>query len=315
MAVTNKDFHKAIRNKKDEFYTQLTDIEKEMKHYKAYFRGKTIFCNCDDPEYSNFWKYFQLNFYELGLKKLISTHYEEEKPSYKMEIVSGDSGEQCGIPDYVKTPLKQNGDFRSPECIEILKEADIIITNPPFSLFREYIAQLMEYEKKFIIIGNQNAITYKEVFPLFRDNKIWYGVSIHSHGRDFRVPEDYPLKAYEFRTDAEGNKYINVKGVRWITNLDYEARHEDLILYKKYTPEEYPKYDNYDAIEVGKTAEIPCDYYGVMGVPITFMDKYSPDQFEILGDSRYHDGQEFADDINVINGKTLYRRLLIRRKK
>lgn len=315
MAVTNKDFHKAIRNKKDEFYTQLTDIEKEMKHYKAYFRGKTIFCNCDDPEYSNFWKYFQLNFYELGLKKLISTHYEEEKPSYKMEIVSSDSGEQCGIPDYVKTPLKQNGDFRSPECIEILKEADIIITNPPFSLFREYIAQLMEYEKKFIIIGNQNAITYKEVFPLFRDNKIWYGVSIHSHGRDFRVPDDYPLKAYEFRTDAEGNKYINVKGVRWITNLDYEARHEDLILYKKYTPEEYPKYDNYDAIEVGKTAEIPCDYYGVMGVPITFMDKYSPDQFEILGDSRYHDGQEFADDINVINGKTLYRRLLIRRKK
>lgn len=315
MAVTNKDFHKAIRNRKDEFYTQLTDIEKELRHYKEHFKGKIIFCNCDDPEESNFWRYFELNFDELQIKKLVATHFEAEKPSYKLELTADIDGDgKITSKDIVKTPLKQNGDFRSPECIEILKEADIIITNPPFSLFREYVAQLMEYEKKFIIIGNQNAITYKEIFPLIRDNKIWYGVSIHSHGRDFRVPDDYPLKAYEFRTDADGNKYINVKGVRWFTNIDYEARHEDLILYKKYTPEEYPKYDNYDAIEVGKTAEIPCDYYGVMGVPITFMDKYNPDQFEILGDSRYHDGQEFADDINKINGKTLYRRLLIRRK-
>lgn len=323
MAVTNKEFIQAMKNKKDEFYTQLTDIEKEMRHYKDFFKGKTVFCNCDDPEYSNFWLYFQLNFYELGLKKLISTHYEESKPSYRMDIVSTDNGEQCGIPDYVKTPLKQNGDFRSPECIEILKEADVVITNPPFSLFREYVAQLMEYDKKFIILGNQNALTYKEIFPLFRDNKIWYGVSIHSHGRDFRVPDDYPLQAYEYRTDADGNKYINVKGVRWITNVDYAGRYEDLILYKRYSPEEYPKYDNFDAIEVGKTAEIPADYYGLMGVPISFIDKYNPEQFEIIGNS-----STFAGAITdpktgkvkpnpqrfYLNGKRMYDRLVIKRK-
>lgn len=315
MAVSNKDFQQAMRNKKDEFYTQLTDIEKEMKHYKDFFKGKTVFCNCDDPEYSNFWRFFQLNFYELGLKKLISTHYEADKPSYRMDIVSTDNGEQCGIPDYVKTPLKQNGDFRSPECIEILKEADVVITNPPFSLFREYVAQLMEYDKKFIILGNQNALTYKEIFPLFRDNKIWYGVSIHSHGRDFRVPDDYPLQAYEYRTDAEGNKFINVKGVRWITNVDYDARYEDLILYKRYSPEEYPKYDNFDAIEVSKTAEIPADYDGLMGVPISFIDKYNPNQFEIIGLDRYTVPKEFLVGGRVaINGKPRYARIIIRRK-
>ena len=315
MAVSNKDFKQAMRNKKDEFYTQLTDIEKEMKHYKDFFKGKTVFCNCDDPEYSNFWRFFQLNFYELGLKKLISTHYEADKPSYRMDIVSTDNGEQCGIPDYVKTPLKQNGDFRSPECIEILKEADVVITNPPFSLFREYVAQLMEYDKKFIILGNQNALTYKEIFPLFRDNKIWYGVSIHSHGRDFRVPDDYPLQAYEYRTDAEGNKFINVKGVRWITNVDYDARYEDLILYKHYSPEEYPKYDNFDAIEVSKTAEIPADYDGLMGVPISFIDKYNPNQFEIIGLDRYTVPKEFLVGGRVaINGKPRYARIIIRRK-
>lgn len=350
MAVTNKDFHSAIRNKKDEFYTQLSDIELEMKHYKEHFKGKTILCNCDDPYESNFFKYFVMNFNFLGLKKLIATCYVSspvmytqlslfddmeqtfEKPAdpkkkpYKVEIteVSDENGDGSLDLEDIKallkgkknvcTILKGDGDFRSDECIELLKEADIVVTNPPFSLFREYVAQLMEYNKKFIIIGNQNAITYKEIFPLIKENKMWYGVSIHSHGRDFRVPDDYPLKAYEYRTDENGFKYINVKGVRWFTNIDYEQRHEDLILYKTYNPEEYPKYDNYDAIEVGKTAEIPCDYYGVMGVPITFLDKFNPDQFIILGDSRYHDGQEFADDINVINGKTLYRRLLIRRK-
>lgn len=350
MAVTNKDFHSAIRNKKDEFYTQLSDIELEMKHYKAHFKGKTILCNCDDPYESNFFKYFAMNFNYLGLKKLIATCYVSspvmytqlslfddmeqtfEKPAdpnkkpYKVEIteVTDENGDGAFDLDDIKqllkskknvcTILKGDGDFRSDECIELLKEADIVVTNPPFSLFREYVAQLMEYNKQFIIIGNQNAITYKEIFPLIKENKMWYGVSIHSHGRDFRVPDDYPLKAYEYRTDENGFKYINVKGVRWFTNIDYEQRHEDLILYRTYTPEEYPKYDNYDAIEVGKTADIPCDYYGVMGVPITFLDKFNPDQFIILGDSRYHDGQEFADDINVINGKTLYRRLLIRRK-
>lgn len=316
MANTNKGFINAAKAKKDEFYTQLTDIEKEMCHYKNEFKDKVIFLNCDDPDYSNFWKYFHLNFYALEIKKLISTHYEIEKQSYKLEIIASDieKNGQLTIPQYVKTDLKQNGDFRSPECIEILKEADLIITNPPFSLFREYIAQLFEYNKKFIIIGNQNALTYKEIFPLVRDNKMWYGISIHSHGRDFRVPDDYPLKAYEYRTDDKGNKYINIKGVRWFTNIDYKERHEDLILYKEYSEDEYKKYDDYDAIEVSKTAEIPLNYYGKMGVPISFMDKYNPDQFEILGLDRYvednpHYGRRFK-----INGKETYARIIIRRK-
>ena len=317
MANTNKGFINAAKAKKDEFYTQLTDIEKEMCHYKNEFKDKVIFLNCDDPDYSNFWKYFHLNFYAFEIKKLISTHYEIEKQSYKLEIIASDTERngQLTIPQYVKTDLKQNGDFRSPECIEILKEADLVITNPPFSLFREYIAQLFEYNKKFIIIGNQNALTYKEIFPLVRDNKMWYGISIHSHGRDFRVPDDYPLKAYEYRTDEKGNKYINIKGVRWFTNIDYKERHEDLVLYKEYSEEEYKKYDDYDAIEVSKTAEIPLDYYGKMGVPISFMDKYNPDQFEILGLDRYvednpHYGKRFK-----INGKETYARIIIRRKR
>lgn len=347
MAVTNKDFHSAMRNRRDEFYTQLTDIEKEMRYYRAFFAGKIVFCNCDDPYESNFFKYFAMNFNMLGLKKLIATCYigspiantqlslfdyegpedKTTKAPHKIEIVevtdeNGDGRVDLADVEYLLanrknalTRLKGNGDFRSEECIELLKQADVIVTNPPFSLFREYVAQLFEFNKKFIIIGNQNAITYKEIFPLIRDNKMWYGASIHSHGRDFRVPDDYPLKAYEYRTDEKGYRYINVKGVRWFTNIDYDQRHEQLILYKTYSPKLYPKYDNYDAIEVGKTADIPCDYDGIMGVPITFMDKYNPDQFEILGDSRYHDGQDFADDINVLNGKTLYRRLLIRRRR
>ena len=279
----NADLNKANRAKKDEFYTQLTDIEKEMRHYKEHFRDKVVFCNCDDPEYSNFWQYFQLNFHELGLKQLISTHYEEDKPSYRMDIISTDTDIQYGIPDYVKTPLKQNGDFRSPECIEILKQADIVITNPPFSLFREYIAQLFEYEKKFIILGNINAVKYKEVFPYIQQNKVWLGASIHSGDREFRVPDSYPLEASSYRIDEKGHKYIRVKGIRWLTNLDYPQRHEDLILYKQYNPEEYQTFENYEAINVDKTGDIPCDYYGAMGVPITFMDKYNPDQFDIIG--------------------------------
>ena len=309
----NVNLHSSRNAKADEFYTQISFIENELKHYKHYFAGKTVFCNCDDPEWSNFWNYFRLNFYELGLKKLISTHYEEEKPSYRMDIVSNDNGEQCGIPDYVITPLKQNGDFRSPECVEILKEADVVITNPPFSLFREYVAQLMEYEKDFIIVGNQNAITYREILPLIMANKIWLGYN--SGHFWFRVPDYYEEKKTDFKIDENGVKWRRMGNICWITNIDIEKRHEEMILYHNYTPEKYPKYDNYDAIEVSRTAEIPCDYYGVMGVPITFMDKHNPEQFEILGDSRYHDGQTFSDDINVINGKTLYRRLLIRRKR
>ena len=292
--ASNADLNKANRAKKDEFYTQLTDIEKEMRHYEKHFENKTIFCNCDDPEYSHFWLYFQLNFFRLGLKKLVSTHYEADTPSYKMEIVrseieenrckKGQSVGQLGyIPDYVKTPLEGNGDFRSPECIEILKEADIVITNPPFSLFREYVAQLMEYGKKFIIIGNVSSITTKEIFPLVMANEVWLGASIHSGDREFAVPDSYPLEASGYRIDEDGKKYIRVKGVRWLTNMDYPQRHEDLPLYKPYNPEEYPHYDNFDAIDVGKTSDIPCDYFDVMGVPITFIDKYNPDQFEIIG--------------------------------
>lgn len=282
---SNTNLKTANRSKSDEFYTQLSDIEKELGNYKDHLKDKIIFCNCDDPEESNFWNYFALNFEFLGLKKLISTHYENEKPSYKLEIVKDTNKDgKINKLDTIKTSLKQNGDFRSPECIEILKEADIIVTNPPFSLFREYLAQLFEYEKKFIIIGNLNAITYKETFKLIKDNKIWFGQSIHSGDREFRVPEYYPLNSASNRIDENGHKYIRVKGVRWFTNLDYKERHEDLILYKTYYGNEsaYPKYENYDAINVDVTKDIPVDYKGKIGVPITFMDKYNPDQFEIV---------------------------------
>lgn len=327
----NSSLNRAIVAKEDEFYTKITDIEKEIRHYKEQLRGKTIFCNCDDPEYSNFWRYFQLNFYELGLKKLISTHYEAEKPSYRMDIVSTDNGEQCGIPDYVKTPLKQNGDFRSPECIEILKEADVVITNPPFSLFREYIAQLIELGKEFLIIGNQNAITYKEVFALIQQNKVWLGYN--SGDMEFTVPSYYEPRATRYR-EENGIKYRSMGNICWLTNLDVSQRHEDIPLYRTYTPEEYPHYDNYDAIEVNKVSEIPCDYYGVMGVPITFPYKYNPEQFEIIGMAKRGAGDPAlktkvytkADypnysDLNatpviIENGKprNTYPRILIKRK-
>lgn len=356
MANTNKVLNKAGVAKKDEFYTQLTDIEKEMRYYREYFKDKTVLCNCDDPFESNFFKYFAINFNSLGLKKLIATCYStspiiytqlslfdegdvvavdyQGKKPYKVIITkvedeNGDGRVDLSDVEYllknkknVLTLLEGDGDFRSEECIELLKQADVVVTNPPFSLFREYVAQLMEYEKDFIIIGNQNAITYKEIFPLFMGNKIWYGASIHSHGRDFRVPDDYPLQAYEFRTDENGFKYINVKGVRWFTNVDYKERHEKLILYKQYSPEDYPVYDNYDAIEVSKTADIPCDYEGIMGVPISFIDKYTPEQFDVIGATE-SEGKGFSNglwhsDSKVaqpqLNGKRLYKRIFIRRK-
>jgi hypothetical protein len=231
--VSNKNLQKANKDKNDEFYTQLSDIEKELGHYKEHFKGKTVFCNCDDPEWSNFWNYFALNFEHLELKKLVSTHYEKENPSYKLEITRDvNSDGKINKLDTVKTLLKQNGDFRSPECIEILKEADIVVSNPPFSLFREYVAQLVEYDKKFVIIGNMNAITYKETFRLIKENLLWLGHSIHSGDREFRVPDHYPLQASGYRIDDEGNKYIRVKGIRWFTNIDFKERHEGLILYK-----------------------------------------------------------------------------------
>lgn len=292
--MAKRNIDKAKEAKKDEFYTQLDDINKELKHYREHFRGKTVLCNCDDPRISNFFAYFAYNFEFLGLKKLITTCYKNQN----MDLFSQNKSERAvylvyegdkngnHAPDANEIgvmPLKGDGDFRSKECIELLKEADIVVTNPPFSLFREYVAQLMEYDKEFLIIGNQNALSYKEIFPLIRDNKMWLGASIHSGDRKFWVPEDYELKAAGCGIDATGRKFIRVKGVRWFTNLDYKERHEDLILYKNYTPDLYPKYENYDAINVNKTEDIPCDYEGIMGVPITFMDKYNPDQFEIIG--------------------------------
>ncbi|MBQ6210745.1 MAG: adenine-specific methyltransferase EcoRI family protein [Prevotella sp.] len=292
--MANKNLNAAKEAKKDEFYTQLTDINNELRHYREHFRGKTVLCNCDDPRVSNFFTYFAYNFEFLGLKRLITTCYKNQD----MDLFSQNKSERAiyliydgdkngnNIPDPEEIgihPLKGDGDFRSQECIELLKQADIVVTNPPFSLFREYVAQLMEYDKKFLIIGNVNACSTKEIFQLMKDNKVWMGASIHSGDRKFWVPDGYELNAAGCGVDENGKKYIRVKGVRWFTNLDYKERHEDIILYRKYTPEAYPKYDNYDAIEVGKTDEIPEDYDGVMGVPITFLDKYNPDQFEILG--------------------------------
>lgn len=315
----NVDLQKAKAEKKDEFYTQLEDIELEMRHYKTHFKGKTVLCNCDDPYESNFFKYFAMNFNHLELKKLIATCYVSspimytqlalfedmqqsfEKPTdpnkkpYKVEIteVTDENGDGAFDLDDIKqllkskknvcTVLKGDGDFRSEECIELLKEADIVVTNPPFSLFREYVAQLVEYDKKFIIIGTIGGAGYKEVFPLIKDNKVWLGASIHSGDRKFYVPDSYSLNASGCGIDETGRKFIRVKGVRWFTNLEYNERHEDLILYKKYDPEYYPKYYNFNAIDVSSTAEIPCDYYDVMGVPVTFLDKYNPSQFEIIG--------------------------------
>ena len=330
-----KGLHTAKTAKKDEFYTQLSDIEKELKHYRNHFKGKVVFCNCDDPRVSNFFHYFSYNFEKLGLKKLIATCYknqdadlfsqnDSERAVY-LEYTGDKNGDSVPKPDEIGIRhLQGDGDFRSEECIELLKEADIVVTNPPFSLFREYVAQLVEYDKKFLIIGNLNALTYKDIFKLVKDNKLWFGHSIHSGDREFRVPADYPLNAAGFRIDEHGNKFIRVKGVRWYTNLDYNERHEDLILFKKYSDEEFPKYDNYDAVNINKTKEIPLGFNGVMGVPITFLDKYNPDQFAILGmaaSAGYNEeivGIPFLgvkDARPLINGKNTYARVFIKNKK
>ena len=319
----NENLHKAKKAKNDEFYTRIEDIEQELKYYSKYFENKTIFCNCDDPEWSNFWKYFQINFHNLGLKKLISTHFEpDNKTSYKLEW-TGDfiSGQTVNM---IKTPLKGNGDFRSDECVELLKEADIIVTNPPFSLFREYIKQLMDYNKMFIIIGNKNAVNY--LCPLIKENKLWFGYnSVHK----FLQP-DGTFKTF-------GN-------IGWYTNLDHKKRHQDLLLWKKYYDEKgnppnhnekYPKYDNYDAIEISIYDEnkgewkadvnsIPIDYDGVMGVPISFLDKYNPNQFEIIGvtysTDKNPDIEKVRTDtkhrhVGIIDGHEKYPRILIKWKR
>lgn len=293
----NAGLRGAQRAKKDEFYTRLEDIEKELRHYRDHFKDKVVLCNCDDPRVSNFFHYFSYGFEHLGLKQLITTCYKNRardvfsKNDDEAAISLVYNGDRNGnrVPDIEEIgirPLKGDGDFRSDECIDLLKKADIVVTNPPFSLFREYIAQLIENDKKFLIIGNMNAVTYKEVFPLLQDNKVWLGPSIRSGDRTFGVPDDYPLQAAGCGTDENGRKFIKVKSVRWFTNLDFAERHEDLVLHRKYDPAEYPRYHNYDAINVDITNDIPADYYGPMGVPITFLDRYNPDQFEILGSSR-----------------------------
>jgi hypothetical protein len=290
MGNENKALGEAKKNKKDEFYTQLQDIERELKNYKNHFQGKTVYCNCDDPRVSNFFHYFSYNFEHLGLKKLIATCYK----SQSIDLFSRNDCEKAIYLEYFgdknknKIPdldeievnnLKGDGDFRSEECIELLREADIVVTNPPFSLFRAYISQLIEYQKDFLIIGHQNAVKYKEIFPLMRDNKIWLGFGFKGSAGHF-INDTY--ENYATASDKKDGM-IRVSGVHWFTNLDIKKRHEDLILYKKYSPEEYPKFENFDAINVDVTKEIPCDYPGLMGVPITFMDKYNPDQFGIIG--------------------------------
>lgn len=329
----NDYLHAASKAKKDEFYTQLVDIENELRHYKQHFKDKTVLCNCDDPRISNFFHYFSYNFEQLGLKKLITTCYKNQnrdlfsqndsEHAIYLEYFGDKNGNRVPDPEEIGIHyLKGDGDFRSQECVELLKEADIVVTNPPFSLFREYVAQLIKYDKKFVIIGNQNAITNKDFFPLIRDNKIWLGYGFKGGAGHFYSKYEDVATAGDHR---EG--MIRVSGVNWFTNLEIQKRHEDLILFKKYSPEEYPHYDNYDAINVDKTSDIPADYYGFMGVPITFMDKYNPEQFEILGicagNSRfnkffgivpYTPHIEDRGGCAVLNNKRVYSRILIRRR-
>ena len=340
----NSNLHKAGRAKQDEFYTQLIDIEKELKYYKEQFRGKVVYCNCDDPFESNFFKYFATNFNALGLKKLITTSFTKSpiaggqlplfevkglkpkgKEPFKIElneVTDTNADGAVGIADVkwllkndanIATALKGNGDFRSDECIKLLEQADIVVTNPPFSLFREYVAQLVEYNKKFLILGDQNAVTYKETFGFIKENKLWHGYD-NGGTKWFQVPNDYDIETESRIKIENGTKFFSMGRIVWYTNLDTTKRHEKIELYKKYTPKEFPKYDNYDVINVDKVADIPMDYKGVMGVPITFVDKYSPAQFEILGvaNSARWIGYEC---FTLIEGRKIYNRILIKNKK
>lgn len=307
----NRNLSSARINANDEFYTLIDDISKELNYYRDEFKGKHIFMNCDDPEESHFWKYFKLNFGFLGLSKITSTYYHPLEPTYRLDY----DGKEI-----IKTPLEQNGDFRSPEAIEILKEVDIVVTNPPFSLFREYIAQLVKYDKNFIVIGNMNAITYKEIFPLLKDNKIWLG---QNNGvMEFVIPENSPEKSGQ-RIDENGIKYQKFGNIAWYTNMNAPRRNEEIVLYEHYSKEKYPEYDNYKAVNVGRVSQIPKDYYGIMGVPITFLTKHNPNQFKLIG-SDFEVSEKLTNvvkegwagkvDRGYIDGKRLYSRILIQRK-
>ena len=323
--MANETLKSAKKNKNDEFYTQLCDIEKELSHYKEHFYGKTVLCNCDDPRVSNFFRFFALKFKDWGLKRLITTCYKNQD----VDLFSQNTSEKAVWLDYYGNPndntstdfstvevkeLKGDGDFRSKECIELLKQADIVVTNPPFSLFREYVAQLIEYDKKFLIIGNINCITYKEIFTLIKENKVWLGTGMGRWISGFIVPEKYELYGTEAGINEKGQRIVATNNCLWLTNLNHKKRNENLFLYKNYTPEEYPKYDNYNAINVDKTTDIPMDYDGVMGVPITFLDKYNPEQFEIIGNMATTTIDDISKGYPFINGKKKYARILIKKK-
>ena len=315
--MANKNLNQAKSAKKDEFYTQLADIENELRHYKEHFKGKTVLCNCDDPRVSNFFHYFSYNFEQLGLKKLITTCYKnQERDLFSqnnseraiwLEYYGDKNNNRVPDPDEIGIHyFKGDGDFRSEECIELLKQADIVVTNPPFSLFREYVAQLMKYDKKFVIVGHQNAIHYKEIFPLIKENKLWLGYGFKGGAAHF-------ISKYQDTATAGDHRegMIRVSGVNWFTNLEIQKRHEDLILIKLYNSEDYPTYDNYDAINVDKTSDIPMDYEKIMGVPITYLDKYNPEQFEIIGTST----MDMPKGAPYVSGKRIYERILIRRRR
>ena len=340
----NSNLHRAKDNKQDEFYTTYETIQSELNNYEKHFEGKTVLCNADDPFESNFCKFFLRNFNYLKLKRLICTSYTDSPVAGTQislfDIINGTSEQGHGyVLDVSHVPmangrgvsdadidkllrskkmvkeLKGDGDFRSDECVEYLKQADIVVTNPPFSLFREYVALLMKHNKKFLIIGSQNAITYKEIFPLLKDNKVWLGTK--SGDMSFRVPKYYEPRETRYWEDETGQKWRSLGNACWYTNLDHKKRHEEIVLYKTYNPDEYPKYDNYDAIEVSKVSDIPIDYDGIMGVPITFIDKYNPEQFIIIGhehDLNGDGGEGILHGQFEVNGKGVYKRILIRRK-
>lgn len=321
----NNNLIKAKSSKEDEFYTQLSDIEKELKHYKKHFKDKVVYCNCDDPRVSNFFHYFSYNFEKLGLKRLIATCYKNQD----MDLFTNNESEQAiyleyegdkngnKIPDVAEIGIRElqgDGDFRSEESIELLQQADIVVTNPPFSLFREYVAQLMAYDKKFLILGNQNNITYKDIFSLIKDNRIWLGYK--NGDMEFKVPDHYEPRKTRYRQDETGQKWRSFGNICWFTNLDTTKRHEEIILYRTYNgnENEYPQYDGFDAINVDRVDNIPMDYKGKMGVPITYLHKYNPNQFEIVGLDRYVEGNPVPGRRLHINGTEKYARVIIRNK-
>ena len=329
----NINLKKAKAGKNDEFYTELTDIKKELRHYKEHFKGKTVFCNCDDPRISNFFHYFSHKFEDLGLKRLITTCYKNQErdlfsehkseSAIWLEYTGDKNGDRVPNPEEIGIhKLKGDGDFRSQESIDLLTQADIVVTNPPFSLFREYVAQLIEHDKKFLIIGNQNVITYKEIFKLIKENKLWAGIE-NGGTKWFRVPDHYDIQTETRIKTVDGQKFFSMGSVYWFTNLENRKRNEDITLYKTYIGNEksYPKYDYYDAIEVSKVSDIPIDYKGAMGVPITFLDKYNPEQFEILdGIGRYSmltgpTPETQGTYLTKINGVPKFARVIIKNKR